>query len=571
MVELKTIKNHKHTVLQCQPDFQKHYDVIVAGGGTAGVIAAITAAEHVSVLCVERGTFLGGMGSGIVMGYYYGDDLEQSCMKMDMDIRQDSAQSYCGLKKWNEEIHPDAKKQYYQKRLEQAGGEIYYQSMTTGVWMDGCRVVGVRVLSEGKEQDISCGYVIDATAEANLCFLAGFPVKIGREHDGQCQAYSLVSFVENEEEKLEHVYRDNGFVDTSDCEAVSRAITRGYAYMDEMGAYSQPGKHSMIYLGALFGKREGVSCVGEDCLTGENILLMQTVKQPLFYTSSCYDTHLYDAGFESETVQDFVYCNLSHIILTQPVPLGAVIPKGSKGILTAGLSMDIHHDALASVRLKRNVMRSGEAVAMTAVISLQEGKDPKDCYSAIQQEMIRRDIYKELPELDPIMQKAKENTKENFTSCNKQERGAAIYYAAKHWSKKMLIECLAEKPAALAAAEALALQGCDAGMDLLLRPGEERYMYLVGKANHSGAYTDWLADQLDLKNYSLFCTAFTSLVRCASRGDRKAEKIVVDFIQDPNFSIHLRLNGKKHVEVLERSEAFRRYVNHFLGQKKACI
>ncbi|MDY4975699.1 MAG: FAD-dependent oxidoreductase [Clostridia bacterium] len=571
MLEFKTIKNHQHTAVRCRPDFQEHYEIIVAGGGTAGVIAAITAAEHVSVLCVERVTFLGGMGSGIVMGYYYGDGFESNCRKMDLDIKRESVRSYCGLKKWNEEIHPDAKKQYYQTRLEQLGGHICYQSMVTGVWMEDCRVVGVRLLSEGKERDISCGYVIDATAEGSVCRLAGFPVKIGREHDGQCQTYSLVSFVENEEEKLEHVYRDNGFVDTSDCRAVSKAITHGYAHMDEVGAYSQPGKHSMLYLGALFGKREGVSCVGEDCLTGEDILLMQPVKQPLFYTSSCYDTHLYDLGFESETVQDFVYCGLSHLILTQPVPMGAVIPKGSKGLLAAGLSMDIHHDALASVRLKRNVMRSGEAVAMTAVISLKEGQEPADCYPAIQQEMMRRGIYKELPELDSMMKKAGEQTAECMASQNGEERGCGIYYGAKHWNTKQLLECLTLPKTALAAAEALALQGNDAGIKLLLRPGEERYVYLVGKANYTGDYTDWLIGQLDPSRYSLFCTAFSTLVRCAARGDRKAERAVTCLVEDPDFSILLRLNGKKNAEIIERKECFRHYARAVLRRKKECV
>lgn len=571
MIELKTIKNSQTFIRQCQPNFKEHYDVIVAGGGTAGAIAAITAAEHVSVLCVERGSFLGGMGSGIVMGYYYGDHLESASRQMDLEIKQESARSYCDVKKWNEGIHPDAKKQVYQKRLEQAGGKVIYQSMITAVWMEDSCVVGVRIISNGEEKDVSCGYVIDATAEANICRLAGFPVKIGRDHDGQCQAYSLVSFVENEEGKLEHVYRDNGFVDTSDCAAVSRAITKGYAHMDESGAYSQPGEHALLYLGSVFGKREGLSSVGEDCLTGEDILLMQPVKQPLFYTSSCYDTHLYDSGFESEVVQDFIHCHLSHLILSQPVPLGAIIPKGSKGILTAGLSMDIHHDALASVRLKRNVMRSGEAAAMTAVIALQEGKAPIFCYSQIREEMIRRGIYKELPELAPAMIRARAHVKESFTSSDVEERGCAVYYAARHCSRQMLMECLEDEKTAQAAAEALALQGCDAGIHLLLKP-KGRYIYFVGKANRSGAYTDWLISHLNPKGeYSLFCIAFTSLVRCAAWGDRKAERAVRAMTEDPNFSVLLRLNGQKNAEILERKENFRRYVEDFLGQKKACV
>lgn len=52
----------------------EEYDVIVAGGGTAGAIAAIVAAEHgMKTLVVERSNCCGGIGTGgLVTNYYYG-------------------------------------------------------------------------------------------------------------------------------------------------------------------------------------------------------------------------------------------------------------------------------------------------------------------------------------------------------------------------------------------------------------------------------------------------------------------------------------------------------------------
>ena len=45
-------------------DMKKQYDIIVCGGGVAGVAAAVTAAgEGLSVLLIEKSTILGGLGT----------------------------------------------------------------------------------------------------------------------------------------------------------------------------------------------------------------------------------------------------------------------------------------------------------------------------------------------------------------------------------------------------------------------------------------------------------------------------------------------------------------------------
>lgn len=60
-------------------------------------------------------------------------------------------------------------------------------------------------------------------------------------------------------------------------------------------------------------------------------------------------------------------------VLIAQVPYGALVAKGIKGLLMAGIGMDISHDALPPVRLKKNVMRSGEAAAVAACLALRQG------------------------------------------------------------------------------------------------------------------------------------------------------------------------------------------------------
>lgn len=558
LLTFNTIINHEKVKQDILPHFSEEFDIIVVGGGTAGVCAALTAAETNKVLCIERGTFLGGMGSGIVFGYYYGSDLEDQTL--DEIIKLDSAENYCKCKGWCAGIHPDAKKQCYQNEYLDLGGKLMYKSIVTGVWMSETAAVGVRVLSGGTETDIAAKFIIDATAEANVCRLAGFETKIGRESDGQCQAYSLVGIVMNGSGELEHVYRDNGFVDTSDCFEVSRAVTDGFENLDETGAYTSTEGNRLLSLGSIFGKREGVTIVGEDSLTGEQMLNFLPVDKPLFYTSSTYDTHLYDPEFETETVQEYRY--FVDDILTQPVPLGALVPKGGKNIMAAGLGMDIDHDALASVRLKRNVMRAGTAAAIAAETAITEGCDVFSCYEKITEKLKAKRIYKEVPELSETAKNINEKAAEYFSSDSPKLRGCAVYYASRMMTKEELMKFLDNKNTAVCAAKALAMQGFGIGAEYFKDEEIPGAVYLLGKINKHGEYTDLLAGKLHGK---LLPTAFSALVRNAANGDKKAEKLVRGLVENKDFSYKITLNGKKNHTVLERCETFRKYIRHFLG------
>ncbi len=427
--------------------------------------------------------------------------------------------------------------------------------------MDDSSVIGLRVLSHDcTETDISAKYIIDATSEANVCRLAGFKTKIGRKFDGQCQTYSIVGIVKNGNGELEHVYRDNGFVDTSDCFEVSRAVTKGIKELDEIGNYTSTDDNRLLSIGSIFGKREGVSIVGEDCLTGEQMLNFLPVDKPLFYTSSTYDTHLYDCEFETETVQEYQY--FVKDILTQPVPLGAIVPKWEKNILVAGLGMDIDHDALASVRLKRNVMRSGEAVAIAAETAIDECCDVFSCYDKIVEKLKEKNIYKSMPEICEIGMNIKEKVEQYFSYESKDVRDTATYHAARQLPKERLLELLYNDKTSVCAAKALAMKGIPAGVELFKNEESRGAIYLLGKINKHGEYTDLLCERLSGK---FMPTAFSALVRNAANGDEKAKKVVLELVNRDDFSYRLELNGRKNKTVLERSETFRKYVKHFLG------
>lgn len=280
----------------------------------------------------------------------------------------------------------------------------------------------------------------------------------------------------------------------------------------------------------------------------------------MFYTSSTYDTHLYDIEFETETVQDYRY--FVNEVLTQPVPLGALVPKGGRNILAAGLGMDIDHDALASVRLRRNVMRSGVAAAVSAETAIDEGCGVFSCYEKIKEKLIEKRIFKPLPVLSELAVNIRKNVAEDFSSPSKAVRSCSIYYASKMLSAERLSELLKDGKTAVCAAKALALKGDDKGADYFKDEKTAAATYLLGKVNKDGKYTDLLIERL---GGSLMPAAFSALVRNAASGDKKAEKAVRSLAENKSFSYRLTLNGNGNKTVLERSEAFRKIFETLLG------
>ena len=169
----------------------EEYDVIVAGGGTAGAIAAIVAAEHgMKTLVVERSNCCGGIGTGgLVTNYYYGIRHGRHTL-IDAAVKERENGSGYILRK--NCFSAELKKIELEQTMLKAGVEIRYEAVLTAVLMrDESTVNGVFWHDADGEHCAACRYVIDATAEAQVVFLAGGAFHFGRESDGLAQTYTL--------------------------------------------------------------------------------------------------------------------------------------------------------------------------------------------------------------------------------------------------------------------------------------------------------------------------------------------------------------------------------------------
>ncbi|MFH0940215.1 MAG: FAD-dependent oxidoreductase [Planctomycetota bacterium] len=160
------------------------YDVVVVGGGMAGVGAGIAAARAgCKTLILERESALGGLATiGLV-----NIPLDTVCgIGADMFKRLEAVQ---GL--WHRNTDPEKHKLVLDRMVKDAGCEVLLVTYVVDSIVQNGAICGVVVESKSGRKAILAKRVIDCSGDADAAHFAGCESMIGRASDGLNQACSL--------------------------------------------------------------------------------------------------------------------------------------------------------------------------------------------------------------------------------------------------------------------------------------------------------------------------------------------------------------------------------------------
>jgi hypothetical protein len=169
------------------------YEVLTAGGGIAGVAAAVASSRTgARTILVERYGFLGGMataglvnpfmthrtsdGQPLIAGFF-----AELCERLD---------SNGGLK--GNTFDSETMKFVLQEMALDAGVELMLHSQVTGAIMDGAEIRGISLQIKDGIKKIRAGRVIDATGDGDVAALAGAAFEKGDPEQGRPQAMTLM-------------------------------------------------------------------------------------------------------------------------------------------------------------------------------------------------------------------------------------------------------------------------------------------------------------------------------------------------------------------------------------------
>ena len=328
-------------------------DVVVAGGGTGGAPAAISAARAgAKTVVLESQHGLGGVGTiGLVSGYWFGNQVGFTA-ELDEAVRQFNTDYHSGKTCNWQHWQPELKSAVYQRLLQEAGGAAWLGSYAFGVRISGRQVDGVLVSTPFGCGLLEAGSVVDATGNADMAAAAGAPCRvIGADH----LATQGTGLSPRHTPGVRGYNSDWTFVDETDSEGITAAFVNARAKFADSFDTSP-----------MVNSRERRQIIGEYEISPLDILAHRTFPDTVVVARSNFDSH----GFIVHPV--FMVAEPDHDSSLQAhLPFRCMLPQGIEGVIVTGLGMSAHRDALPVLRMQADVQNQGFAAGLAAAMAVK--------------------------------------------------------------------------------------------------------------------------------------------------------------------------------------------------------
>lgn len=401
---------------------KRECDVFVAGGGPAGVAAAVAASRAgADVLLVEEQSCLGGMGtSGLVPVFMSITDGENFLIG---DIGREIIEGMNGqserVHEWDGilSISTENLKRAYDKIVVESGAELLLTTKIIDVICQNQFIDSVVLSAKSGIYAIKAKVYIDGTGDGDLAVWAGAPFEKGE--NGHLMGSTLCSLwagidwscVERNDSRMldkaiaegcfsqadRHLpgiypvgYHVGGgnlghvYCDGSDEEQVTKALIQGRKQQKEYEAYYKKyltGFENMelVSTAAMLGIRETRRITGEYQLTLQDFMDRASFEDEIGRYSYPVDIHAPDSSADEYEVYYERYRNLRYRSgENYGIPFRALIPLKVQNLLVAGRCISADRYVQSSVRVMTGCYITGQAAGTGAALALDKGGNVRD-------------------------------------------------------------------------------------------------------------------------------------------------------------------------------------------------
>ncbi len=407
-------------------------DIVIVGGGPAGVAASVTAAElGLSTVLIEKNGFFGGSNvagySGTIGGLYSSrsnpntelTQIVEGFAGRFMDALDDKKGVLRKIDFGHTALAPHDPlkwKEVADELVRKAGVKVLLHTSFVDTIMNGNEIDAIIIENKDGRSAIRGKRFIDTSGDGDLAARAGAPFVYGQ--DGVVQAMTMVFRMAKVDWKKASAYTLHDIADE-----VKKA--------DQTGRYNLPRKHPFIFrapqadqaimnctaiisddgrvlyptkaedltyaefsgreqireyerfakdylegfenayvidTAAQIGIRQGRSVVCEYTLTNDDVVQARKFKTAITRSAWPIELHGGSKGVKVVNLDDDYY----------EVPFEVMIPLKIDGLLVAGRCISAEHEALASVRVVAQCFEEGMAAAIAQAITLKNNQAVRD-------------------------------------------------------------------------------------------------------------------------------------------------------------------------------------------------
>jgi hypothetical protein len=413
---------------------RRECDVLVCGGGAAGLGAAVAAARHgARTILLERHGYCGGI---CVSSLVHTFDGARNCRNNDQFVvggipreviaRLDRVGGLALQDNPPETLNfdPEAMKLVSDQMLREAGVTVYYHLFAAEAIRDGDRVQAV--IAAGKEGlwEIRPSVVIDTTGDGDVSYFAGAQYEKDGLMQTMSQHFRIGGLSGNRNwHDLEQACR--GAMDRAYAEGrapkyggpwlirirpgeITANCTRLYgdgASTEDLSGAEMQGREDMMSIleifrrdipdfrsayvlvsGCQIGVRETRRILGDYQITASDVAECRQQPDPIALGSWPIDIHPADGRVG-------VHQHKENPPAPYPIPLRALLVKGIANAMAAGRCLSATHEAHGSTRVSGTAMATGEACGTLAALAVRRAAGLRTVpYSDLREQLLKQGV-----------------------------------------------------------------------------------------------------------------------------------------------------------------------------------